>query len=289
MASSSSSAQRALEDLGNRLRELRRDAELTARDLARHCAWHESKVSKIEHGRQTPSDDDIRTWCRHTNADRHVTDLVATLHAVEGMYVEWPRMERSGLKVAQQVVVPLWERTKRFRIYSSWLVPGPLQTRGYIQAVLTSLRQHRVIPDDVEAAVQVRVDKQRVIAEGDRKFAVILEESVLRQPIGGAETMAGQLGYLLTVGSMPAVSLGIIPLDVDRSAIWPVEGFWMFDDEQVTVELVSGHLTVTQPYEIAMYAKSFAKLHDHAVYGTAARALITKAIEALDKQDRAHS
>jgi hypothetical protein len=183
-------------------------------------------------------------------------------------------------------VVPLWERTRCFRIYSSWLIPGPLQTREYITAVLNSIAQHRDVPGDVEAAVQVRVDKQHVVHEGDHKFAVLLEESVLRNPIGGADVMAGQLGYLLTAGSMPSVSLGIIPLGTDRSSIWPAEGFWMFDDEQVMVELVSGHLTVTQPYEIAMYGKAFAKLLDLAVHGPRARALITSAIANLDGHSR---
>ncbi|GGS74056.1 hypothetical protein GCM10010156_36250 [Planobispora rosea] len=56
----------------------------------------------------------------------------------------------------------------------------------------------------------------------------------------------------------------------------------MFDDAEVTVELVSGHLTITQPREIAMYAAAFAGLADLAVYGEAARVLITAAIAALD-------
>jgi hypothetical protein len=142
--------------------------------------------------------------------------------------------------------------------------------------------KRRGLPDDVEAAAQVRVDKQRVMYEGDHRFAVVLEESILRAPVGGPSTMAGQLGYLLTVGALPSVSLGIIPLDADRSLTWPVESFWMFDEERVTVELVSGHLTITQPREISMYADLFGELAAQAVYGAAARALITDAIAALD-------
>lgn len=95
--------------------------------------------------------------------------------------------------------------------------------------------------------------------------------------------MAGQLGYLLTASSFPSVSLGIIPLDADRSTMWPVEGFWMFDDTTVTAELVSGHLTITQPHEIAMYADAFRRLAELAAYGADARALITRAVEALDR------
>ncbi|GIH98069.1 helix-turn-helix domain-containing protein [Planobispora takensis] len=282
MRSSSSSAHQALEALGRRLREIREEAGLTGRALAERTGWHSSKISKVEYGKQTPSARDIRAWCEHCGAVDQIPDLIASLRAVEGMFVEWRQMERTGLRRAQESVLPRWERTRRFRIYSPRVIPGPLQTRAYISAVLTSVMRRRSLPDDVEEAVQVRVGKQHVIYEGDHQFAVLLEENVLRHPIGGPETMSGQLGHLLTASTLPSVSLGIIPLGGDRSTIWPVEGFWMFDDAEVTVELVSGHLTITQPREIAMYAAAFAELADLAVYGKAARVLITAAIAALN-------
>lgn len=282
MPSPSSSAEHALRDIGIRLREIRTDARLTGRSLGRLTGWHSSKVSKIEHGRQTPSAHDIQTWCEHCGVVDKAPDLIASLRAVEGMFVEWRRMERTGLRLAQESVLPLWERTRRFRFYSSSLIPGPLQTQAYIEALLSAIRVRRRLPDDIEAAVRVRVDKQHVVYEGDHRFAVVLEEAALRCRIGGAETMAGQLGHLLSVVSLPSLSLGIIPLDADRSALWPTEAFFLYDDEQANSELVSGHLTITQPSEIAMYAEVFSEMVRQAVYGTRARKLITAAIDALD-------
>jgi hypothetical protein len=81
--------------------------------------------------------------------------------------------------------------------------------------------------------------------------------------------------------SLPAVSLGIIPTTVDRTSRWPVEDFYVFDNTQANVELVSGFLTVTHPREIAMYAETFAAFAKLAVYGRAAQALITGAIDDL--------
>jgi transcriptional regulator with XRE-family HTH domain len=284
MPSPSSSAQQALEALGVRLREIRIEARLSGRDLSRLAGWHSSKVSRIEHAKQTPSADDIQAWCGHCRATARAADLVASLRAVEGMWVEWWRMERTGLRLAQESVVPLWERTRRFRIYSSWLIPGPLQTRAYIEALLSAVMVRHDLPNDLERAVQVRLDKQHVVHEGDHRFAVILEEAVLRFGIGSAETMAGQLGHLVAVASVPSVSLGIIPLTADRSTLRPVEGFFLYDDEQVNVELVSGHLTITQPREIVMYGKTFTDLAAMAVYGAEARSLIMSAIACLDHQ-----
>ncbi|MFE0366397.1 Scr1 family TA system antitoxin-like transcriptional regulator [Streptomyces tendae] len=221
--SSSSSVQQAREALGKRLREIRKDSGLTARDLAARAGWHESKCSRIENGRTPPSDDDLRVYTLYCAAADQTADLIATARNIDGAYVEWRRMERSGLRRAQESVMPLWERTRHFRAYSSWLIPGPFQTPAYIRALLMSIRDRRALPDDLEEAVGIRVDKQRVLYEGGRRFAVVLEESTLRHLIGGPETMAGQLGHLLSLAALPNVSLGVVPLSTDRTALWPVE------------------------------------------------------------------
>ncbi|MEZ0092866.1 helix-turn-helix domain-containing protein [Streptacidiphilus sp. EB129] len=278
---SSSSVAHAREALGQRLREIRLDSGLTARALAVLCSWHESKCSRIEHGGMTPSDADLRAWALHCGVPEQAADLIATARGIDGMYVEWRRIESSGLKHAQQSVLPLWERTRRFRAYSSWLIPGPLQTRTYIETLLAAIRDRRAVPDDLDAAVQVRINKQQVLHQGGRRFAILLEENVLRHRIGSEEAMAEQLGHLLSVASLPAVSLGIVPFTADRSELWPVEDFWIFDDAQVNVELVSAYLTVSQPHEIGMYVDTFTALSRLAVFGGGARRLIGAAIQAL--------
>ncbi|QOW34121.1 helix-turn-helix domain-containing protein [Nocardia seriolae] len=64
-----SSVQEQREALGKRLREIRRRAGVTGRELARAKGWHESKISKLEYGVTRPSDADIRAYCRHCDAD----------------------------------------------------------------------------------------------------------------------------------------------------------------------------------------------------------------------------
>lgn len=230
--------------------------------------------------RTPPSAEDIRSWCRACGAEEQTEDLTAMLRTAEGMWVGWRRMERAGLKQAQEARLPLYERTRRFRSYSSWLVPGMIQTRAYTTAALRAIQRRRGLVDDVPGAVAARMDRQRVLHEGDRRFAFLVEESVLRAGIGGADVMTGQLGHLISVASLPRVSLGVVPMGPDRER-WPAEGFWIYDAAQVNVELVSGYLTITQPSEVGMYAETFAELAALAVYGAHARALITSAREAL--------
>ncbi|MFI9270331.1 helix-turn-helix domain-containing protein [Kitasatospora sp. NPDC052896] len=280
-SSPSSSVQEARHALGLRLREIRKDASLSARALARLAGWHESKCSRLEHGHAMPSDADLRAWTLHCGVPDQAADLIATARGIDGAYVDWRRIERPGLKRAQEAVRPLFERTRRFRMYQSCVVPGILQTAAYTRAVLETIVALRGVHDDVEEAVAVRMDRQKVLHTGHHRFAVLVEEWVLRSVIGDADVMAAQLGQLIAMASTPSVSLGIIPLGTVRGGGWPVESFTVYDDAQVNVELVSAHLTVTRPGEIAEYVRAFAELEELAVYGAAARALITTAITSL--------
>ena len=280
MPPSSSSAQQARQVLADRLRELRLDAGLTARELALRAGWERTKVSKIEHGTRPPSADAIRVWCHVTGAEDQVADLVASLRAAEGMWIEWRRMERSGLKRANEARLPLYERTRQFRAYGCWILPGLIQTEAYTRAILRVFQQRRDLRNDVEETVAVRMTRKRVLRRGGRTAVFLVESSALRNGFGGAEVMREQIAYLTEITWWPSVSLGIIQDSPERGGAGPAEDFWIFDSEQVAVELISGHLTITQPREIAMYAQRFARLAEIAVYGSRARDLLASLIQA---------
>jgi hypothetical protein len=133
------------------------------------------------------------------------------------------------------------------------------------------------IPDDVDRGVAARMERQQFLYKGERKFHVILGEQALYTNLGGPEVLRGQLDRLLAVMTLPRLSLGIIP----RTALqlWPQNGFIMFDDRTVMVETYSAELTVTQPREIALYAKAFAMLQRSAVHGQGVRELISRALD----------
>jgi transcriptional regulator with XRE-family HTH domain len=271
---SSSSARQARQLLADRLRELRLDAGLTALELAARAGWERTKVSKIEHGTRPPSVETIRTWCEACGAESDAPDLIAALHAAEGMWIEWRRIERAGLKHVTDSQLPVYERTRQFRAYGNWMVPGLIQTEDYTRAVLRAYQQRRGLRDEVEAAVAARMKRQRVLRRGERAAAFVVEESVLRNGFGGPSVMRSQLAHLADVTRWRAVSLGIIPASLDRGPAGAAESFWIFDSAQVNVELISGYLTVTEPGEIGMYAQMFARLAEIAVYGNRARDLI---------------
>ena len=92
--------------LGKRLRELRSSAGISGRRLAESLSWPPSKVSKLENGRQTPTDDDIRDWARVTGSVAETEALLASLHTLEVQHAEWQRVMRTGLKPRQPLVPP---------------------------------------------------------------------------------------------------------------------------------------------------------------------------------------
>lgn len=220
ITSPSSSAKQEKEALGVRLSELRKDAGLTARALAAATGQHYTRVSKIEHGAQAPSDRDIRDWCRACGADDQLPDLLATLRAIESAYLEFRRQSRAGMKrVLGAHTFALYERTKLFRIYEHNVIPGLFQTAEYCSAMLSFWTRFLGAPNDLEEAVATRMERQRVIYHGGKRFIVVLEEQALRTWFGAAETQAGQLDRLLALTSLPNVSLGIVPMMTERIAV----------------------------------------------------------------------
>ncbi|MEU8893270.1 DUF5753 domain-containing protein [Streptomyces sp. NPDC048442] len=196
--------------------------------------------------------------------------------------MEWRRVQRSGLKQLQESYLPLYERTRVFRTYCANVVPGVLQTHAYASALLRSISEFHEISDDVEEAVEARLDRSaQVVRAGDHRFALVLEESVLRHRVGDAETMAGQLGYLLSAMAFPSVALGVIPFATERR-MWMIETFSVYDEIQAEAELLTARVNVTAPTEVRQYLKAFGELSRLAVYGSDARALITSAVDALE-------
>ncbi|MGY6026905.1 helix-turn-helix domain-containing protein [Streptomyces spinosirectus] len=281
MSHPSSSVQQARETLAARLLEIRLDAGITKRELAARCRWHESKSGRIENARTPPSDADIPAWCTACGTDNQAADLIAANRRTEAMYVKWRRLQRTGLRRLQESGTSLYQRTRHFRIYCSDVIPGVLQTPGYATALLTSIAAFRGTPDDVNQAVQARVRRNAVTRQGDHRFAILLEESVLRYRIGDPAPMTAQLGHLLSAMALPAVSLDVIPLTAQRT-VWPMATFTVFDDTRVHADTLDAAATLTEPGQVTLHTRAFAALAENAVHGVAARTLLTHTLTGLD-------
>ncbi|MFC8239443.1 helix-turn-helix domain-containing protein [Streptomyces chartreusis] len=276
----SSRVQKAREDLAGRLREIRRDAGITGRELAVRCGWSESKSSRIENAKTPPSDTDIEVWCRACVAEGQAPDLIAANRQSADAHVQWKRLQRSGLRRLQESVVDLYQQTNLFRVYVSDVIPGFLQTPGYATALLSSIADFRGTPDDVSDAVAARMRRNAVLSDGSRRFSFVLEESVLRYRLCGADTMAAQLGHLLGVMDLHNVAVGVVPFSAQRT-VWPMPTFTVFDDIRVHADTLDAASALTEPSQVEIYARAFERLSQGAVRGAEARALIAAALASL--------
>lgn len=280
MTAGVTSVQQARQALGLRLRELRRHSGLTGRELAGQLGWPASKISKLENGHQTPTDGDLRAWANATGAEKVVAELVASLHTLESQHAEWRRQLRGGLRSHQVELARLDEKTKLFRALESTFIPGLLQTAEYARARFAQSIRVLKVPNDVDEAVRVRLQRQEILYQSDKRFHFLLTEAVLRYRLCPVEVMLAQLDRLVALSAMRNVRLGIIPFETPYS-VAPAHGFWLLDEDLVIVETFSAELHLAQPPEIALYSAIFDRLAAIASYGRDARAVITRVIEDL--------
>lgn len=279
----SNQAQEARQALGARLRAFRKDAGYASgRALARALGWQESKVSRLENGKQNASEDDIRLWCTATGQQDHIDDLIATVRHIDELWQEWRRLLQTGAEKRQSQGLQVYSKTKVFRIWHPTVVWGTLQTAEYAAETFRQVVDYYEIPDDSEAATAKRLERQQYLYQGNRIFNVLLGEQALYSNLGGPEVMKGQLDRLLAVMRLPRLSLGLVPRSAPLS-IWLGNSFSMFDDKLVLVETYSAEFSVTQPREIELYTKAFELLKQSAVYGAAVRDLILAAIHHFDQ------
>jgi transcriptional regulator with XRE-family HTH domain len=274
------SADQARASLGIRLRDIRRDAGLSGTELARLENWQPSKVTKIEHGRQTPSEADLRAWCDHCRALAELPDLIAAVRSIETQFAEWRRVIRGGIRRRQEASAAVYERARLFRIYEPAVIPGLLQTRDYAVSVLSTSISFFRVPDDAEQSADARIARQRVLTHGDRRFHMLLGEQCLHTNVGGADIMAAQLKHVLELLKLPRIRLGIIPFDAPYRV--PLDnGFWLMDDALVQFDTYSMEMSLVRPDEIELYGRAFERLAALAVYGAEARAMIDVALNSF--------
>ena len=106
--------------------------------------------------------------CRHSNTEDQTSDLIATIRHIETMWLEWRRTLQTGVKVRQQRSLSLYRKSKVFRVYNPTVVWGTLQTAEYAAAVFRQVVDFFEIPDDIDAGVAARMERQQFLYRGGR-------------------------------------------------------------------------------------------------------------------------
>ncbi|MFG3516758.1 helix-turn-helix domain-containing protein [Streptomyces bobili] len=270
--------QRAREELGRRLRELRRespDGRLTGVQLAQRLGWQQSKVSKLENGRQTPTDDDLLAWAEATGQAAVFDELRARLKGFESHIRSWRRQLAAGHAPVQESWNTLVSNATTMHALSNAAVNGMLQTADYARHVFERHASLWKSPKDTEAAVRARMKRQEWLYRPGKRLNVLMPESVLWARICPPDTLAAQLDRLLGVVGMDTVHLGILPLDGSLPLAMG-NSFSMLDDRLVIAEDWHAELWLDDAETIALYRRVWDTFAEAAVYGPDAQQVIAR-------------
>lgn len=231
----------ALSYWGDELCFHREQAGITQEELGRRIHMSPSMIGMIETGRRAPRIEVIRTC----------DEVLATNGALARL---WKRIiEHSYLEWFRPFVEVESEATEILK-YEPQAVSGLIQTEGYARAQLRA--GHIREPDEeIEKHVAARMSRQQILTRKDPPFLwIILDEAVLRRPVGGTEVMREQLTLLLRLSQSPHIVLQVLPFSAGAHGGMngPMTLFTLPDETQlVYAEGFGGGQIIGLPEEVA--------------------------------------
>jgi transcriptional regulator with XRE-family HTH domain len=267
----------ARRQLGNEIRQLRKAAKLTGQQLAQAVGWHQSKVSRIEAGRNLVRVEDVEALLRALPATtaqvREVLDLAAVNVGEPG---SWRNSSRSGLTRRQRDFIALEASAVSIQHYQPVLLPGYMQSEAYARRVAQMAGAR-----DLDRAVDQRLARRATLTDRNLpRYAVVLLETVLRwRPVPPA-AMADQLDLVVRLASRQNVELRIVSLDAEQ-AVFVQHPFMLFEfvdsrPEEGLVETTTQDLRLRDVNAIGQLRHFFNRLSSGALTPTASLALVRK-------------
>ena len=263
--------------LAARLKAIRAGVAPSGSEFARIIGWGQPRLSKLETGKQLPTESDIQAWVAAAGACESVAaELLGLLAAARIEYVthrDESRIEGGLTKVSDAQAV-LEARATHIAEWQPAMVPGLVQTAAYARELFEG-RPTLTDPGDVDpdAMVTARVRRQDVLYQPGRRIELIVGEAALCSTPGTIGTLLGQLDRLVSVIDLPTVELGIVPFPL--MPVMPLSSFYMHDDV-VYIETLTAEQQLAEPDEVAVYVKAFGMLREAAVTGPNAVALIQR-------------
>ena len=196
-------------ELGRRLREQRLEHGLTVEEVADKLLCSATKISRLETGARRPSLRDVRDLVGVYNVDEATTNEFIELAKGAREQVWWTQYE--DLKL--DPYLGLEEVAVAITSFTTFYLPALLQTEDYAREVIKKVAP-KMDPDIYRQRVEARMRRQEVLERDNRpRYRVLLDESVLRRPVGGPALMAAQIRKILQAEREGKASIQIIPFD----------------------------------------------------------------------------
>lgn len=257
--------------------------KLTGKGLGELLGWKPMKVSLIERGRQIITEPELTQWARALAMPENMfIELLRELRAIRLDQAEWKhRLRRGGHESLQRSFAELEQNARKIVCVETAVAPGLGQTPAYARAVFEKNAEFRGAGGDADTAVAARMERQQIIYDGSKTIELLIFEAALRSGFVPAGVRAGQIDRLIAVTHLQTVRLGIVPLDAEL-AVPPLHGFWLFDDELLSVEVLHTEITTSDPGDVKLYRDAVDALWQVAAEGEAARTLLQRVLGDLD-------
>lgn len=194
--------------LGTQMRRLREARGITAQEAAQAIRGSESKISRIELGRNAVREVDIADLLSlYGITDLGEREQLLSLASQANLPGWWHRYQ-DVLPTWFQAYIGLEESAESIRSYEAQWVPGLLQTEDYAAAVLAG---GEFSPDETERHIYLRKERQRRFASGGLRLWAIVDETALRRQVGSISQMRAQLEHLYDICDQPGFTLQVTP------------------------------------------------------------------------------
>ncbi|MFI0449236.1 helix-turn-helix domain-containing protein [Actinomadura sp. 6N118] len=250
--------------LGSRLRRLREARGINAEEAGYEIRSSQSKISRMELGRLSFK-------------ERDVADLL-TLYGVtdqaerESLLAVARESNKPGWWQQYTDILPPWlvsyigleEAASLIRRFEASHIPDLLQTPDYARAVEAS-RDPAAEPNDIERQVSLKLRRQELLREkGGPTLWFVLDEAVVRRPLGGKRTMQAQLEHLIELSQLSNVHLQVVPFSAPHPKQVGSFTFLRFADpslpDLVHIEQLTSSVFLDRPDDIVIYRREIDSL-----------------------------
>ncbi|MEU1277351.1 helix-turn-helix transcriptional regulator [Streptomyces sp. NPDC005805] len=265
--------------LGQELRRLREMKGMTAEEVAERLLVSQSKISRLENGRRSISQRDVRDLCGVYEVEDHrIVDSLMQMAKDSRQQGWWHAFG----DIPYSVYIGLETDAASLRVYEPQVVPGLLQTRSYAEALIAG-----ALPEsgqaDVEKRVSVRLRRQERVkdAEHPLRLWAVVDEAALRRRVGDRHLMREQLEHLVGLSHQPHVTVQVLPFEMGAHP--GINGQYAIlefpdasDSSVVYIEGVTSDLYLEKANDVQKYSVMYEHLRAQALNVDQTRQFIAK-------------
>ncbi len=272
--------------LGTELRRLRDSSGYKLEEVAAELGVAPSTLSRIETGKAPTKSAYLSQLLEMYGVNDSGQRQILVDMAREGHRKGWWAAYDDVLPSGFDIYVGLEAETAAIRSYEISVLPGLLQTADYARAVLSETFP-RHTPQQIDRLVDLRMARQRRLDDKPPlELWVILDEAVIRRPVGGPAIMCRQLSHLLAAADRASLTIQVLPFSCGahsaHSGPFSVLEFPDRTDSEVAyAESVAGYIYLEKDRDVRVRSEAFNRLRAAALSPSASAELIAQAARDL--------